>query len=78
MVAHRACPMSRIVSYHGLAFGVLLHKFGATKVYLEGQRMCRGDLARDAGPRPVLNALERLAEEYDYDIRHLKAEINVK
>ncbi len=53
-----------IGTFRGLAFGVVLYRFGAPEVYLEGAAKRHGPLARDAGPRAVLNALDRLAESY--------------
>jgi hypothetical protein len=50
--------------YRGLAFGIAVGPLGARDVYLEGATMRHGQLARDAGPRAVLNALGRLAESY--------------
>ena len=56
-----------------------MHPLGGTEVYLDGAVRCREQLMRDnPGPRAVLNALERLSDGYEGDIRHLKAEIGVK
>jgi hypothetical protein len=70
---------TKLGTYRGLEAGIILHPLGGTEVYLDGAVRCREQLMRDnPGPRAVLNALERLSEGYDYDIRHLKAEIAVK
>jgi hypothetical protein len=50
--------------YRGLDFGIALHRFGNPEVYLEGEATRHGPLSRDAGPRAVLNALDRLASSY--------------
>ena len=69
---------TRLETFHGLEAGIILHPLGGTEVYLDGAVRCRETLIRDnPGPRAVLNALERLAEGYDDDIRHLKAEIAI-
>ncbi|MGE3818450.1 MAG: DEAD/DEAH box helicase family protein [Isosphaeraceae bacterium] len=50
-------------TYHGLAFGLVLHPVGAPEVILEGAATRTTMLARDShGPRAMLNAAERLAE----------------
>ena len=65
--------------YRGLECGMMMHSLGGTEVVLDGAVRCREQLLRDnPGPRAVLNALERLADGYGDDIRHLKAEIAVK
>jgi hypothetical protein len=71
---------TRLGKHHGLEAGIILHPLGGTEVYLDGAVRCREHLFRDnPGPRAVLNALERVADNsYKYDIRHLKAEIAVK
>ena len=51
-------------NYHGLPFGIVLHRYGAPEIYLEGQAIRHGNLARDAGPRAVVNALGRLIDSY--------------
>jgi N12 class adenine-specific DNA methylase len=50
--------------YHGLAFGIEVHPLGSPDAYLEGAVTRYGQIARDAGPRAVLNALGRLADSY--------------
>ena len=51
--------------YRGLQFGLVLHAQGAPDAYLEGAATRHGQLARDAGPRAFLNALDRLAGTYE-------------
>jgi hypothetical protein len=70
---------TKLGNYHGLESGIILHPLGGTEVYLDGAVRCREQLMRDnPGPRAVLNALERLSDGYEDDIRHLKAEIALK
>jgi hypothetical protein len=51
-------------TFHGLTFGVVLHRLAAPEAYLEGEMTRHALLSRDAGPRALLNALDRLAEGY--------------
>ena len=70
---------TKLGAFHGLEAGIILHPLGGTEVYLDGAVRCREQMIRDnPGPRAVLNALDRLADGYEGDIRHLKAEIAVK
>ena len=70
---------TRLGSYRGLEAGIILHPLGGTEVYLDGATRCLEALYKDnPGPRAVLNALERLADGYESDIRGYKAEIAVK
>jgi hypothetical protein len=70
---------TKLGTYRGLECGMILHPLGGTEVYLDGAVRCREQLLRDnPGPRAVLNALERLANGYDYDCRSLRADIAVK
>jgi hypothetical protein len=70
---------TKLGKHRGLEAGIILHPLGGTEVYLDGAVRCREQLIRDnPGPRAVLNALERVADGYESDIRHLKAEIAVK
>ena len=50
--------------YHGLAFGLFLHPLGGLEVYLDGRVQRRTELRDQAGPRAVLNAVDRLAGGY--------------
>ncbi len=70
---------TKLGSYRGLEASLILHPLGGTEVVLDGAVRCREQLIRDnPGPRAVLNALERLADDYGDDIRHLRAEIGIK
>ena len=52
-------------TFRGLAFGLVVRPGLSPDVYLEGRTSRHAMLSRDhAGPRAVLNALERLVEEY--------------
>ena len=50
--------------YHGLGFGIVTYPLGLPEAYLEGATTRHAQIARDAGPRAVLNALDRLAGSY--------------
>ena len=50
--------------YRGLRFGMVLHPNAAPDVYCEGRTRLCGRVARDAGPRAILNALDRLVASY--------------
>jgi hypothetical protein len=51
--------------YRGLQFGLVLRSQFPSDVYLEGSAIRQTTLSRDhQGPRAVLNALERLANDY--------------
>ncbi|WP_422927530.1 hypothetical protein [Singulisphaera sp. PoT] len=70
---------TRLGTYRGLEAGIILHPPGGTEVYLDGSVRCREQLLRDnPGPRAVLNALERLADGYGWEMRHLRADIALK
>ena len=50
----------------GLTFGVVMHRFSAPEVFLEGRGERRSQLSRESqGPRAVSNALERLVSSYE-------------
>jgi len=54
-------------TYRGLRFGLVLRPQFPTEVYLEGKAVREDTLSREhAGPRAVLNALERLAEGFGF------------
>ena len=55
-------------TYKGLTFGIVVNALGAPDAYLEGETTRHAMIARDAGPRAVLNALGRLADGYDGQI----------
>jgi N12 class adenine-specific DNA methylase len=70
---------TKLGTYRGLECGMILHPLGGTEIYLDGAVRCREQMMRDnPGPRAVLNALERLADGYERDSRHLRGEIGVK
>ena len=54
--------------YRGLEFGIVVNPLGAPDAYLEGATTRHTMIARDAGPRAVLNALDRLADGYEGQI----------
>ncbi len=51
--------------YRGLTFGIVVSPLGAPDAYLEGATTRHTMIARDAGGRTVLNALDRLAGGYE-------------
>jgi hypothetical protein len=70
---------SPLGKYRGLDASLILHPLGGTEIVLDGATRRRETLMRDnPGPRAVLNALERLANSYDYECRSHRAEIGVK
>jgi N12 class adenine-specific DNA methylase len=52
-------------TYHGLTFGIVVNSLGAPDAYLEGATTRHTMLAKGAGPRALLNALDRLAGGYE-------------
>ncbi len=51
--------------YKGLRFGIILDPSWSPEVYVEGETLRKDSLSRDHnGPRTVMNAVQRLAEEY--------------
>ena len=70
---------TKLGTHHGLEAGIILHPLGGTEVYLDGAVRRREQLIRDnPGPRAVLNALERLSDRYESEIRERQAEIALK
>ncbi|WP_435019103.1 hypothetical protein TA3x_001101 [Tundrisphaera sp. TA3] len=70
---------TRLGTYRGLECGLILHPLGGTEVYLDGATRCRETLMRDnPGPRAVLNALARVADDYEDCCRRNRAEIALK
>jgi N12 class adenine-specific DNA methylase len=63
--------------YHGLAFGIVVNPLGAPDTYLEGATTRHTMIARDAGPRAVLNALGRLADSYPSQIDKARQDLGV-
>jgi hypothetical protein len=54
-------------TYRGLRFGLVLRPQFPTEVYLEGRAVREDTLSREhAGPRAIMNALERLADGYRF------------
>ena len=70
---------TKLGTYRGLECGLIMHQGGGTEIYLDGATRCRETLVRDnPGPRAVLNAIERLANGYEWGCSSLKADIAVK
>ena len=63
--------------YLGLAFGIVVGPLGAPDAYLEGVTTRHAMIARDAGPRAVLNALGRLAESYPGQIATARQDLGI-
>ncbi|MGO9468208.1 MAG: DEAD/DEAH box helicase family protein, partial [Isosphaeraceae bacterium] len=63
--------------YRGLTFGVVLHHYSAPEAFLEGEVTRHAPLSRDAGPRAVMNALDRLAESYDSQLASAKQDLAI-
>jgi N12 class adenine-specific DNA methylase len=64
-------------TYRGLAFGVVVNALGAPDIYLEGATTRHTMIARDAGPRAVLNALGRLADTYPNQIATARQDLAI-
>ncbi len=73
---HETCryPMG---TYRGLTFGIVVNALGAPDAYLEGATTRHAMIARDAGPRAVLNALGRLADGYEGQIAASRKELAI-
>ncbi len=64
--------------YRGLRFGLVLHPNFPADVYLEGETTQRSMMSRDhQGPRAVLNALSRMADDYASDIVRVRRDLSV-
>jgi hypothetical protein len=64
--------------YRGLRFGVTMHPLGGAEVYLEGAATRDALLKRGHhGPRAVLNALERLAKDYDSECERVGKDLGL-
>jgi hypothetical protein len=63
--------------YHGLEFGIVVNPLGAPDAYLEGATTRHAMIARDAGPRAVLNALGRLADTYPGQITTARQDLAI-
>jgi N12 class adenine-specific DNA methylase len=65
-------------SYRGLRFGLILHPQFPADVYLEGSMTRQTGLSRDhQGPRAVLNALERMAKNYDSECTRVGQDLSI-
>jgi hypothetical protein len=64
-------------TYQGLSFGIILHTYAAPEVYLEGQAVRQGNLARVAGPRAVINALDRIIGTYPSQLATARQELGI-
>ena len=65
-------------TYRGLRFGLVLHPGFPPDVYLEGEIVQRAMLSRDhQGPRAVLNALARMADDYAAETMRVRQDLAV-
>jgi hypothetical protein len=60
-----------------LTFGLELHPHTAPDAFLEGATTRHAALARDAGPRAVLNALDRLAGGYEAQLATARKDLGI-
>ncbi len=64
--------------FRGLRFGVILDPSWAPEVYLEGKALRQDSLSRDHhGPRAILNAVERLARDYESQCAGVRRELAI-
>jgi hypothetical protein len=63
--------------YRGLRFGMVLHPNFPPDAYCEGRTRARSVLARSAGPRAVLNAIDRLIEEFGDEVVAAERDLKV-
>jgi hypothetical protein len=64
--------------YRGLSFGLVIRPDFPPDVYLEGETTRHAILSREhQGPRAVLNALERLANEYGSECNRVRQNIAI-
>jgi hypothetical protein len=63
--------------YRGLTFGLELHPHTAPDAFLEGATTRHAPLARDAGPRAVLNALDRLVGGYEAQVATTRKDLGI-
>ena len=63
--------------YRGLRFGMVLHPQFPPDVFCEGSCRHRAPLARNAGPRAVLNALDRLIEGFGEEAERARQDVAV-
>ena len=67
-----------IGTFRGLAFGLIVCPGLSSDVYLEGRTTRHAMLSRDhQGPRAVLNALDRLADEYEPERDRVRQDIAI-
>lgn len=71
---HRRVPLGK---FHGLEFGLVLHPNYTPEAYLQGQGYRDTMLARNAGPRAILNALTRLVDDYPHACKETRQELTV-
>jgi hypothetical protein len=64
-------------AYRGLTFGLELHPHTAPDAFLEGATTRHAALARDAGPRAVLNALDRLVGGYEAQLATAQKDLGI-
>ena len=68
----------RLGEFQGLTFGITLHPYYPSDVFLEGATTCMASLTREhAGPRAVLNALIQLSTSYAVQFRHTVQELEL-
>jgi N12 class adenine-specific DNA methylase len=64
--------------FHGLRFGLVLHPHYRPEIYLKGAITRQDMLSREhAGPRAILNALERLAKGYGVECATVRQDLGV-
>jgi hypothetical protein len=66
--------------FRGLTFGLVLQPLGAAPdAYLEGTMMRQYTLSRDHhGPRAILNALDRLANDYESECARVRQDLAIR
>jgi N12 class adenine-specific DNA methylase len=67
----------KLGTYRGLEFGLILHKFGQADVYVEGVVTRRDSVRDNAGPRAVLNAVERLVVHYETERQRVTQDLAI-
>ena len=68
----------KLGTYRGLEYGVIQHQFGQLDAYVEGAAKRWTEVRSNAGPRAVMNAVERLVAGYESERDEAKAGIAVK
>jgi N12 class adenine-specific DNA methylase len=65
-------------TYRGLAFGIVLHPYGAPEIVIEGAITRHASLSSEHhGPRAVLNALDRLIGSYPAQVETTRQELGI-